>query len=498
MRCLSAFLSLVLLAGVVNVAHAEDDPLKLALAMQAANEKAVAKAEPSIGCILVSRSDKYRDREMLEFQHIRPNGEPGRLGDFDFEKARHRYEIDRTMLNLAKRLDLAAPEHVPDSYGSGVVIDGSGLILTNYHVVKDARKIYVRVLHHAGSYADIYAADERSDLAVLKLISPPENLVALPMGDAGKLRKGQFILALANPHAAGFRDGGPSASWGILSNLRRRLPGEPNEIDLRRPRLHYYATLLQTDFRLNLGSSGGALLDLNGNWVGLTTSQAALAGGETAGGFAMPLDVRMRRIIDTLRRGEEVEYGFLGVSLPNVSGSDLPIVTDVAPNGPAAKAKLVRQARILKINDEPINEIDDLLYNIAANLAGTEVRIEFLPYAGGQKQIGKCTLLKAYWPSTGPVIAARRPEPILGLRVDYSSTLVRAAGGNEIAPGVVVREVIPGSPAARAGLKAEGDIILAVNGRDINTPREFYDAAGKNPISLELTLSDPRRTVRIP
>src|SRR5579864_6962617 len=399
-------------------------------------------------------------------------------------------------VTLAKRLDLAAPEHVPDSYGSGVVIDTSGLILTNYHVVKDARKIYVRMPHQNGSYADIFAADERSDLAVLKLISPPENLVALPLGDAGKLRKGQFILALANPHAAGFRDGSPSASWGILSNLRRRLPGEANEIDLRRPRLHYYATLLQTDFRLNLGSSGGALLDLHGNWVGLTTSQAALAGGEAAGGFAIPLDARMRRIIDTLRRGEEVEYGFLGISLNN--GSDSPIVRGVAPNGPAARANLIPGARILKINDEPINEADDLLFHIAANLAGTEVRIEFLPYQRGDKVVGKCALVKAFWPAAGPVIAARRPEPVLGMRVDYTSTLIRAAGGNELAPGVVVREVTPGSPAAKAGLKPESDIIIAVNGRDVNTPREFYDAAGKNPASLELLLSDPVRKVRIP
>jgi S1-C subfamily serine protease len=496
MRFLSAFLSFLLLAGIGTGTRAEEDPLKQALALQTAIEKAISKAEPSIACILVSRSDKYFDREMIGFQRIRPNGEPGRLGDFDFEKARQKYEFDRTMLNLAKRLDLAAPEHVPDSYGSGVVIDNAGLILTNYHVVKDARKIYVRVPHLAGSYADIYAADERSDLAVLKLISPPENLVALPMGDAGKLRKGQFILALANPYAAGFRDGSPSASWGILSNLRRRLPGEPNEIDQRRPRLHYYSLLLQTDFRLNLGSSGGALLDLHGNWVGLTTSQAALAGGETTGGFAIPLDPRMRRIIDTLRRGEEVEYGFLGIGLNN--GSDSLIVRSVAPNGPAARANLISGARILKINDEPINEADDLLFHIAANLAGTEVRIEFQPYPRGDKQIGKCTLAKAYWPSSGPIIAAKRPEPVLGLRVDYTSTLIRAAGGNEIAPGVLVREVISGSPAARAGLKVESDIIIAVDGRAVNTPREFYDAVGKNPASLELTLSDPVRKVRIP
>src|SRR5262249_27260749 len=160
-----------------------------------------------------------------------------------------------------------------------------------------------------------------------------------------------------------------------------------------------------------LGSSGGALLDLTGSWVGLTTSQAALAGGETSGGFAIPLDPRLRRIIDTLRRGEEVEYGFLGIGMKN--GSDGRTVHDVAQYGPAAKAGLPPECRIVKINDELINEADDLLYNIAANLAGTEIRIEYI-YGRGETRFVKATLVKAYWPSSGPIIAARRPEPVLG------------------------------------------------------------------------------------
>ncbi|HEV3144633.1 MAG TPA: trypsin-like peptidase domain-containing protein [Gemmataceae bacterium] len=499
MRSLSRLFGLLLLLSTSGPVRGDDDPLKQALALQAAVENVIAKAEPSIACILVSRSEKYQDRDMAMFQRVHPSGEPGNLGDFDFEWARGKFEpIGSPKLAVAKRLDLAAPDHVPDSYGSGVVIDNSGLVLTDYHVVKNARKIYVRVPHTSGSYADIFAADERSDLAVLKLIAPPQNLKALPMGDAGNLRKGQFIVALANPFAAGFRDGSPSASWGILSNLRRRLPGEPNEIDLRRPRLHYYGILLQTDFRLSLGSSGGALLDLNGNWVGLTTSQAALAGGETAGGFAIPFDPRLRRIIDTLHRGEEVEYGFLGISMK--SGNDSLDIAGVAFNGPAAKAGLSTNCRILKINGETINETDDLLYHIAANLAGTEIQIEYLPYSRDEKvrRFTKATLVKAYWPSSGPVIAAKRPEPVFGLRVDYSSTLIRNFGANEIAPGVLVREVLPDSPAAKAGLKAESDVILAVNDHKVSTPQEFYDAARKSPGGLELTLADTARKVRIP
>src|SRR5207247_1701287 len=123
---------------------------------------------------------------------------------------------------LIRRLNLALPEVVPDSYGSGVVIDPAGLVLTNYHVVRYATKIFVRLPGKTGSYANIHAADERSDLAVLQLIDSPGGLAALPMGDADNVKKGQFVLAIANPFAAGFRDGSPSVSWGMLSNVRRR------------------------------------------------------------------------------------------------------------------------------------------------------------------------------------------------------------------------------------------------------------------------------------
>src|SRR5262249_52780164 len=159
----------------------------------------------------------------------------------------------------------------------------------------DATKVYVRVPvkgGSAGSYADIHAADPRSDLAVLRLIQPPERLTAVTFGDGGKVRKGDWVIALANPYAAGFRDGSPSAPWGIVSNLRRRAPGGYRETDATKT-LHHYGTLIQTDARLNLGCSGGALLNLDGELIGLTTSLAALTGGEGAGGYAVPMDANL-------------------------------------------------------------------------------------------------------------------------------------------------------------------------------------------------------------
>src|SRR5262249_15808239 len=138
---------------------------------------------------------------------------------------------------------------VPELYGSGVVIDESGLVLTAEHVIRGATNLYVRLPGERGGYAEIVAADQRSDLAVLKGDDPRRGAFkAIALGQGEKLRKGQFVLSLANPFAAGFRDGSPSASWGIVSNLRRRGPlseGELRQEIQTDKQLSQFATLIQ-------------------------------------------------------------------------------------------------------------------------------------------------------------------------------------------------------------------------------------------------------------
>src|SRR5260370_33414738 len=185
------------LAGVAGSARGQD-ALKQALALEEAIQQITAKAEQSFACILVSRSDAYK-----KFDRFADKPVPGQLGDFDPQRGGGRMHGN----SPDPRLNMAELNHVPDAYGSGVVIDPSGLVLTNYHVVRDATKIFVRLPGKTGWYANIHAADERSDLAVLKLIDLQQKLPALPVGDGSTLRKGQFILALANPFEAGFRDG---------------------------------------------------------------------------------------------------------------------------------------------------------------------------------------------------------------------------------------------------------------------------------------------------
>ena len=485
--------SVAIVLGSTAAVRPDDDAVKHALALEATIQKAVETAEPSIACILVSRSEGYS--KLGARFNPGASGEPGRLGSFN-PNADARFDArgGNQDKDLIARLNLAAPDTVPDSYGSGVVIDASGLILTNRHVIQDATKIYVRLPgKRNGSYANIHAADERSDLAVLKLIDPPDGLKALPMGDADHLKKGQFVLSVANPFAAGFKDGSPSVSWGMLSNIRRRLPGEQSE-ERRKPKLRYYGTLLQTDIRMPLGCSGGALLDLRGNWIGLTTSISGVAGGESAGGYAIPIDTRMKRIIGKLRAGLEVEYGFLGI-VQNRRFRDEWVPTR---GGPAAKAGMVEGETIVSIDGHPIEEQDDMLIDIAAALAGTEVRMVVEGF--GQRREIRPRLAKTNWQNDFPVIAANRPKPVYGLRVDYTSVqLISGVPGSvEIPPGVLVRDVIPDSPAAKAGLAPERQIILAVNGEYVNTPDEFYEAARKANGKIELTLREGDRKVTLP
>lgn len=455
--------------------------LRDALALEAAIRAAIERAEPSIACILVSRSEEYR--QLLG--DAPPPDRPGELGGFDPRllppplNPRNPRGSDRSERDL--RLDLANPNHVPEAFGSGVVVDARGLVLTNYHVVRGATKVFVRLPGHAGSWANIHAADPRSDLAVLRLLNPGSSpLRPIPMGDGSQARKGQFVISLANPFAAGFKDGSPSASWGILSNIRRRAPGTYRD-RLRDKTLHHFGTLLQTDARLNLGCSGGALLNLQGEMIGLTTALAGISGSETAGGFAVPMNTAMRRIIDKLKEGKEVEYGYLGVvpALGREDPAEGVVIQQVLPNSPADEARLQAGQVIVGVNGNPVREDDDLFLHVGTYLAGMRVVLD-VRQDQEVRQV-PVTLHKFYVP--GPIIASDRPPSVRGLRVDYVSVLQQMLAdqtprfGAWITnhPGVFVTAIEADSPASRCPLQLR-DVITHVADRPVRTPQEFYQA----------------------
>jgi S1-C subfamily serine protease len=478
---------LVMLAVSFVPARAEDKPrLREIQALEEAIQDVIKKAEPSIACLLVSR------RDYSPFQPgVASADQPGKLGGFDrtLVPLAPGYSQDKHD-KLLRSLDLTDPDHVPESFGSGVVLETAGLILTNAHVVRNATKVYVRLPGGKGSYADIHALDPRSDLAVLKLQERLPDLKPIKLGDGGAARKGQFILSLANPFAAGFRDGSPSASWGILSNVRRRLPGGLTEIERNRLQLQQFGNLFQLDARLNLGCSGGAVLNLDGEMIGLSTAQAALSGVETPGGFALPLDAGVRRILDVLKRGEEVEYGFLGVEFDtDRQGVRLRRVLE---RGPAWKGGLQDRDYILSINGAKVQSHDEVFLALSAHLAGSTVEIERAPTPQGPGRKVSVTLGRYYIPTSS--IAANRPRPRLGLRVDYTTILCQRNVGRFWGPhasgipdGVLIRDVIPNSPADKASLQPD-KVITHVNGKRVSTPAEFYQEMDAAKGGVELTL----------
>ncbi len=479
-----AFFGVVFFSGYGSAQEGKVPPSLAAL--EEAMQEAIRKAEPGVACVLVSRNEAYR-----RFRPATPSAPPGHLGGFDVAKALHSIpRSDEKRIQRIRDLDLSDPDTVPEAYGSGIVLDTQGLILTCAHVVQGATKIYVRLPGGKGSYADIHALDPRSDLAVLRLITRLPGLKPIPMGRGGKLRKGQFVLTLTNPYASGFRDGSPGASWGIISNLRRRIPGATNEIERNQLTLAHFGTLLQLDTRLNTGCSGGAVLNLQGELVGITTAQAALTGLDMPGGFALPLDGGVRRIVEVLKRGEEVEYGFVGVQFDNLARTGVRIRT-VIPGSPAKQGGLQDLDYILAINGTRVQTTDDVFLLVGMELAGTTVEIERARTPTGPSSKIHVTLAKFYVPR--PFLASKCPPARGGLRVDYASILYQRNRGERwgtyegIPAGVVVREVIPNSNADKAQLQPD-KVIIRVNGQKVTTPQEFYNIMAKASSTVELTL----------
>jgi serine protease Do len=309
------------------------------------------------------------------------------------------------------------------------------------------------------------------------------------LGSGDSLRKGQIVVALGNPYAIA-RDGQVSASWGIVSNLSRKAPA-PAEAGrsaaAEKPTLHHYGTLIQTDARLNFGTSGGALVDLEGRVVGLTTSIAALAGYETAAGYAIPVDDLFRRALETLGKGEEVNYGFLGVApralsqAARLAGGQGVEVDRTIPGTPAA-GHFEPTDVITRVEGKPVHDADGLVLEVARRLPEADTRFTVLRRGRGEPQEVSLRLSKARV-ADGRVITATRPA-WRGMLVDFPTAHL-SAGELPVEPAVVVVGVEPGSAAATAGLQV-GQTIRSVNGRAVGTPDEFRAAVDQADGAVDL------------
>jgi serine protease Do len=474
---------------------------ELLVAIEKQLKSASETAGPCVGCVVVSRSDRYPKSATTADQL-------GKLGGYDVKEFL-KLNLAPADAVLAKALDLSDVRNIPDNgYACGVVIDPAGLILTPYHVVEGATKVYVHLPGKTGSYANIHAADSRHDLAVLKLIDPPAQLTAIKFADVrvgarqrGTIGSGNLVILVANLYATSFGVDKSSAALGSISKV---LVPRSTDRDVDQSVSYYlYGPVLELDALLSGGANssvdGAAMLNLDGEMVGLVTSAAALPSGDRGPFYAFPADANFRRVVEILRRGEEVDYGYLGVSMDKTLGLQ---ITSVVPRGPAAQAG-VQGSRladfadtITHVNDVSIGTYEELLWQIGSALAGNKVKMTVS--RGTRSRDVEVALGK--FAHKQPYIASVRPEPVLGLRVDYGSILAQAQGAvevraaNGVPDGVSVRDLAPNSQAAAAfkklGDRPERWLITHVNGTGVNTPAEFYKAA-KGQASIKLTVRDP-------
>lgn len=383
------------------------------------------------------------------------------------------------------------PDFIPNEYGTGVVV-GRGLILTANDILGEDSDYYVTTADRKLYKATVKASDPRSDLAVLAIDAV--DLPPITLGNADELKKGQIVVSLGNPQAIA-RDGQASAAWGIVSNLQRKAPTVPSESDPSgRPTLHHYGTLIQTDAKLNVGTSGGPLLNLKGEMVGLTVSLAATAGYEAAGAYAMPVDATFHRALETLLRGREVEYGFLGIQPMNLQPQEIlgglhgMRVGQVIPGTPAARYGLKANDVITAVDGRTIHDSDGLVLNVGRLAPEAVTRLDIL--RDGAKKTINVTLSK--FAVLGNKVVTVSEPPWRGLRVEYTTAVVDAEGhfrGGASIPdnAVIVTEVTEGSPAWAAGLR-RGMLIAKVDRTPVRTPKEFAAAAARNkgPVQLDM------------
>lgn len=488
----SAFYSSI--AAVVAIALCNgtslaDEPsgLEAAAAVENALVKTIAGAEKSVVAIARVRKEQPGDSVRKEF---RPDPFGSEVAPTD-------------------------PRFIPNEYGAGVVVDRRGLILTAAHVLGDENDAYYITTSERRVYrASIKAADPRSDLAVLSLDgadAASANLTPIRMGDAEGLRKGQIIVTLGNPYAIA-HDGQTSAGWGIISNLGRKAPaGTSDDTDSgSEPLLQRYGGLIQTDARLHLGTSGGPLLNLKGEMVGLCISTAAIAGYESAAGYAIPVDDMFRRVLDVLKQGREVEYGLLGVEPADLTAAEINAgrhgirVRRLYANLPAARAGLLDDDIITSVNDKPVHNSDEFVLEVGRLPVEAVARLGVLrgdAAPGAASQTIRIVLGK--FPVRGRKIVTVRQEAWRGMRIDYASAYLEAGQPLRlnvplVDDAVVVADVEANTPAAAAGVK-RGMLITQVDGRPVRTPREFREAINekRGPVQLKLAASDPSNSTLV-
>ena len=348
---------------------------------------------------------------------------------------------------------------VAESAGSGVIVRSDGIVVTNNHVIANAQQIRVVLNDRREFPATVLLADERSDIAVLKLDNVSEALPVLAIDAAEDLQVGDLVLAIGNPFGVG-----QTVTNGIISALNRTETGISDS-----------GSFIQTDAAINPGNSGGPLVDMDGDVIGINTAIFSRSGSSSGVGFAVPASM-VKRVMDSAIGGAtSVARLWLGVKGEAVTsdiarslGMDRPrglILTDIYPGSPGARAGLQDGDIIVSVDGQEINDQGGLNFRISTKAPNDSVSLAVLRDGQPRTITARTqTLPGDADPGQGTAVGA---GALAGLRaVALNPAFADKLGGDPFARGVLVTGLERGSIAARAGLRP-GDLIRQVDGRAI-------------------------------
>lgn len=374
-----------------------------------------------------------------------------------------------TTARVQRRLPFPFPgmpqdgQRVQNSLGSGVLVKGDGLIVTNAHVVKGADEIRVVLADRREFDATLVTTDERYDLALLRIDTAGEKFPFVQLRDSDSIEVGDVVLAIGNPFGLN-----QTVTSGIISALARSAGG-----------INDSSFFIQTDAAINPGNSGGALVSLDGRLIGINTAIYSQTGGSVGIGFATPSNI-VARIVATGEAGGRIVRPWLGISMQRVTADlatslNLPrpaglIVKDVYANGPGEKAGFKRNDVIVAMSDKPIDDEASMRFRLATLAVGDVVTVKVI-------RAGKEVMLDV--PLAAPPEDPPRErtqldgrQPLSGATVvNMSPAVADEMGISEWRNGVAVVEVQQGSYAAR--FLRGGDMVTAINGQEVKSVTEL-------------------------
>jgi serine protease Do len=353
-------------------------------------------------------------------------------------------------------------ENSQRSLGSGILISKDGEILTNYHVVRNADAIKVKLADQTEFEARLIGKDGRTDLAMIKIRRSGGNLPFARLGSSSQLDVGDWVMAIGNPFGLEH-----TVTAGIVSAKGRVIGAGP------------YDNFIQTDASINPGNSGGPLINAAGEVVGVNSAIFSQTGGNVGIGFAIPIDLA-KKVADQLRKNGKVVRGWLGIRAQNVSpqlasslgivrSGEMAVVTEVTEGSPAAEAGIKSSDIVVEFNGKPVPRSHDFPSVIADTSPGQKVTLKIIREKKEQTVAVKIGELPDE-SDASQQIEAKDAE--IGLRVQRITPEAARRLGMNSTKGVIVVEVQPGSPADQVGVEP-ADVIREVNQRPVNNVKDF-------------------------